>query len=333
MKEATVVDLDGKVSDEERAKDVASNGDALKVGYHPALRPCYARISLTELPIPPSSDLRLIPAIHLYDVILINVPNRVDCKEARKHYRKVVPHCQYLATLIGAILDKLGILTILACEGITQIKHRGVDLQSATEFEDPPYDLEVMIMDNHLRWEVTTGAIGNIGLALGSAIQKMGQHGLYGCHGIDGQGKGAFSQYQDCWQDACDEDSNINAPSVLQGPLTLGDLLLGCPILSLLVRPFLQYLLPQTWLPDWKYTYPMSASQEALTSSLLLFSSSTLYVSLATKVALIRALASSVYFRSEAVDERARARDGRSDTLPVGTPPPPVTTLLPIIIS
>ena len=73
-------------------------------------------------------------------MITLNVTNRVEVEEARGHHLKVAPQCQELATLNVEIVDKLGILTILACEGIRHLKYRDVNLHRAVVFEDLTYD-------------------------------------------------------------------------------------------------------------------------------------------------------------------------------------------------
>ena len=149
-----MIEVDGKVANAERAKDVASNSDALIVGYHPVICPCFVKIALIELTIPYHCDLGLIPEIHLADVIPLNDSNIVEGKEAHEWHCKFVPQHLEIATLIDEKVDKLGILTILACEGITQLKHRGVGLQSDVVFEYPLYDLKGTITDHHLLWDI-----------------------------------------------------------------------------------------------------------------------------------------------------------------------------------
>ena len=76
--------------------------------------------TLVELPVAAPGHGWVVAAVHLGDVVPLDIGDFVHGEVAGEGYREIVPQRQHLTTLVGQVVDQLGILAILPSQRLLQ---------------------------------------------------------------------------------------------------------------------------------------------------------------------------------------------------------------------
>lgn len=153
--------------------DLRGHGDDLGVRHHRGVTACNVVVALIKLPVPASGGLRLVAAVHLGDVVALDVAHRAHRQEARKRHGEVVAQTQQLATLVSQVVDKLRVLPVLAGQQLLQLEHGRVDLHTAVALEHAADCGERLFADAHLLGSEVARTLRNLGLELATGVELL----------------------------------------------------------------------------------------------------------------------------------------------------------------
>ena len=76
--------------------------------------------TLVELPVAAPGHGWVVAAVNFGDVVPLDIGDFVHGEVAGKGYREIVPQRQHLTTLVGQVVDQLGVLAILPSQRLLQ---------------------------------------------------------------------------------------------------------------------------------------------------------------------------------------------------------------------
>eukprot|EP00053_Salpingoeca_punica_P019448 m.196731 g.196731 ORF g.196731 m.196731 type:complete len:638 (+) comp17654_c2_seq3:2394-4307(+) len=164
VQQRTVVDLDDKVADVQRREDLVDDGEALCVRHHGGVAAGNVKVALVELAVAAFGHLRVVAAVHAGNVVSLEVLDLVLGAVAGKGHRQVIAQSQQLATLVGNVVNQLGVLAVLAREGLLQLHDGRVDGDGAVALEDAGDDGKDVLADGHLLRAIVLHALRRLQL-------------------------------------------------------------------------------------------------------------------------------------------------------------------------
>mmetsp|Transcript_11251 Transcript_11251/g.41990 ORF Transcript_11251/g.41990 Transcript_11251/m.41990 type:complete len:290 (-) Transcript_11251:1362-2231(-) len=152
VQDAAVIELDFERADGKIAKDADHDGEHFCICHHDVVRAGDVEVTLIELTVAPSRQLRIVSPVHLRHVEALDVAWSVHGKVPGERHRQIVPQGEDLAALVRKVVDELRVLSVLPSQGFLQLKDGRVNLHGSVHLENPANDSERFLAHAHLRW-------------------------------------------------------------------------------------------------------------------------------------------------------------------------------------
>lgn len=160
-----MIDLQHEVADVQACQDFTDYRDYLRIRKHRAICTSDVKVALVELTVPALRHLRLVTAVDFSNVEALNRRQRFFSHVPGEWHCQVVSQGQDLAALVLKVVYKLAVFSVLASEGLFQLKDRRINFTSSMFLKNSSDRLEGLVSDRHLQRCHVSGSLRTLGSA------------------------------------------------------------------------------------------------------------------------------------------------------------------------